>query len=63
LGLERDITETGFPRTQTTHFFTGASLTAPGFGRVAAPPASDENSASPTAVLACPQDQLEHCYA
>ncbi len=59
LGLEREVTEIGLPRTETTHFFAGASLTAEEFGRVGAPPARGETAVSPTAALGCPQDRFE----
>ncbi len=51
LGLEREVTEIGLPRTETTHFFAGASLTAPEFGRVGAPVARGETAVSPTALV------------
>lgn len=59
LGLEREVTEIGLPRIETTHFFAGASLTAPEFGRVGAPLARGETVVSPTAALGCPQDRFE----
>jgi 2-polyprenyl-6-methoxyphenol hydroxylase-like FAD-dependent oxidoreductase len=59
LGLERAVTEIGLPRSETVHFFAGASLTAPEFGRVGHPPALGEKAVSPTANLGCPQDRLE----
>ncbi|MGH3798616.1 MAG: FAD-dependent monooxygenase [Pseudonocardiaceae bacterium] len=59
LGLEREATEIGLPRTGTQHFFASASLTAPEFGRIGPPPGRSETVVSPTAALACPQDRFE----
>jgi putative polyketide hydroxylase len=59
LGLEREVTEIGLPRIETTHFFAGASLTAPEFGWVGAPVARGETVVSPTVALGCPQDRFE----
>jgi putative polyketide hydroxylase len=59
LGLEREVNEIGLPRTATTHFFAGASLTAPRFGRVGSQPARGETAVSPTEALGCPQDRFE----
>ncbi|MGH8571456.1 MAG: FAD-dependent monooxygenase [Gammaproteobacteria bacterium] len=59
LGLERDVTQISLPRTDTVHFFAGASLTAPDFGRVGSPPSRGGPAVSPTATLAWPQDRFE----
>jgi putative polyketide hydroxylase len=61
LGLEQQVTEIGLPRSETVHFFAGASLTAPKFGRIGNQPAQGETatSLSPTANLGCPQDRFE----
>lgn len=59
LGLEREVTEISLPRSETVHFFAGASLTAQEFGRVGAASAARETAVSPTAALAWPQDRLE----
>jgi putative polyketide hydroxylase len=59
LGLEQEVTEVGLPRSETVHFFAGASLTAPQFGRIGTPPARRETAVSPTAALGCRQDWFE----
>ena len=59
LGLEEQVTEIGLPRSETVHFFAGASLSAPQFGRVDSQPPQGEAAVSPTANLACPQDRFE----
>ncbi len=59
LGLEREVTQISVLRSETMHFFAGASLTASEFGRLGVPPVEGENAVSPTAALACPQDRFE----
>jgi 2-polyprenyl-6-methoxyphenol hydroxylase-like FAD-dependent oxidoreductase len=61
LGLEQEVTQTSSPRSETVHFFAGASLTAPEFGRVGSTPAQGEKAVSPTAALGCPQDRSRRC--
>jgi hypothetical protein len=61
LGLEQEVTQTSSPRSETVHFFAGASLTPPEFGRVGSTPAQGEKAVSPTAALGCPQDRSRRC--
>ncbi len=59
LGLEQQVTQISLPRSETAHFFAGASLSAPEFGRIGSPPVPGEEAVSPTAALGCPQDRFE----
>jgi 2-polyprenyl-6-methoxyphenol hydroxylase-like FAD-dependent oxidoreductase len=59
LGMEREVAGISLPRTETSYFFAGASLTASEFGRIGTAPAGGANPMSPTAAVGCPQDRFE----